>query len=68
MPEIEKTLASTYGYKKSEEKWFLAADADPKKMDEAGKMLFKQFEAMNPPAKPKTGGGGKLPLAAFLSR
>ncbi|MBN9503014.1 MAG: hypothetical protein BGO01_11085 [Armatimonadetes bacterium 55-13] len=61
MPGIEKTLVEKYGYKQTDAKWFLAASADPKKLDDQGKALYNMFEQSNAPKKT----GGNL-LAAAL--
>lgn len=63
MPDIQKALATTYGYKSADQKWFLAASADPKKMDETGKSLYDMFEKMSAPA--KKGGGLLAALLGF---
>lgn len=55
LDDLEKTLTTKYGYKLGEKKWFLAADADPSKLDEMGKMIAAAADK-----KPvKAGGGGR---------
>jgi len=61
MPDMEKNLMATYGYKPAEQKWFLAVTGDKKKMDAQGKQLYEMFQNMSAP--PKSGGGL---LAAFF--
>lgn len=56
--DIEKTLVGKYGYRLGEKKWFVAADADPKKVDAMGQTMLDMFEkqmkggAAKPPVKP----------------
>ncbi|RYG35310.1 hypothetical protein EON81_13110 [bacterium] len=51
MGDLETSLKSKLGYKTAEQKWFVAASADPKKMDETGKALLKAFDAQSKPKK-----------------
>ncbi len=62
MPGLEKDLATQYGYKAGERKWFQAANADPNKLDATGKMIVDMFEKQQ--TAPKTGSGPSL-LAAL---
>ena len=53
LPDMEMTLTRNYGYKLGKQKWFLAADADPSKVDATGKMLLDALD------KQKKSGGRK---------
>ncbi len=54
--DVEGTLVSKYGYRLGEKRWFVAADADPKKVDAMGQtmldMFEKQMKAGSKPPKP----------------
>jgi hypothetical protein len=42
--DLEQTLVSKYGYRLDEKRWFVAATADPKKVDATGKMMLDTVE------------------------
>ena len=44
LPDMELTLIKEYGYKLGKQQWFLAADADPSKVDATGKILLDMLE------------------------
>jgi len=51
--DVEGTLVSKYGYRLGEKRWFVAADADPKKVDAMGQTMLDLFEKqMKAGAKP----------------
>ncbi len=47
LPDLQKVLVETYGYRLDERRWFAAADADPKKVDAMGKTILDSFDAMS---------------------
>ncbi|MBS1700452.1 MAG: hypothetical protein JST12_02230 [Armatimonadetes bacterium] len=55
LPSMEADLEKTYGYKPGKQEWFMAAEADPKKVDSNGQMLLDMLDKQK---KPRSGGGG----------
>lgn len=53
LADMEETLVKNFGYKLGKQQWFLAADADPSKVDANGKMLLDLLEKQK-----KAGGSG----------
>lgn len=44
LKDLEETLVSKYGYRLDEKRWFVAATADPKKVDATGQMMLDTME------------------------
>ena len=42
--DLQQTLVSKYGYRLDEKRWFVAATADPKKVDASGQMMLNAVE------------------------